>query len=321
MTNKTNMTTPIKIQTGCADLELFPDIVVKRVDLELQRPPHNAHTELEILKTLSNKHVIPLLGSETSPRYVTFKFKRYQCDLNQFMDQHWKAKYNPYLLDNSTKTYSNTIPLDHSTVIIRQIIEGLVYIHGNGIIHRDVKPQNIMLNSYNEVVLGDFGISYNRNLDNEAKTCDCSTSIYKAPELLFSVSNYKFEIDIWALAVLISQLWNDKTQSKSKSSKVIDIDFDECSDIKLVLTLFDKFGKPSNEDWPQVTKNESFNGMFGNVSSDNFLHRRPIDEQLIQVYKWMPLITDNPKLAKMWLRMVKFDGNLRISAEQLLVSI
>ncbi|CDO95735.1 unnamed protein product [Kluyveromyces dobzhanskii CBS 2104] len=315
------MAVPTKIQTGCADLELFSDVVVKRVDLELQRPPHDAKTELEILRKLSSEHVMRLISFEVSPGYVTFKFPRYTCDLNEFMIQHWKAKFNPYLLNACTKLYSNKITVKDSTAIIRQIVKGLAYIHSNGIIHRDIKPQNIMLNSCDEVVIGDFGISYNRDLDNSSKTCDCSTSIYKAPELLFSVSSYKFEIDIWALAVLISQLWNDKTQSKSQSSKVIDIDFAECSDIKLVLTIFSQFGKPNEKDWPQVANNESFNGMFGNVSSDDFLHRRPHDQQLAQVYKWMPLITDMPELAQMWLSMVKFDGNSRISAKSILSSI
>ena len=307
-----------RIQTGSADIEIYGDHVLKIIDLELQRPPHDALKELKLLKMLSHKNVVRLLSSEIKPASITLVMPRYTSDLDHFMDKHWKIKYNPYLLNDDTKSYKNTLSFSDSICILKQLTEALEYIHSNGIIHRDIKPHNILLNSAEDLVLGDFGISYNGDLNSESKTCDCSTSIYKAPELLFSVANYKFEIDIWSLAILFSQLWNDKTSNKSCTSKVIDIDIEECSDIRLVLTIFSNFGKPSSQDWPQVSENESFKCMFGHLSSDDFIHILPQDEKLSKVYQWMPLIENQPRWASLWLKMVLFNGEQRITASDLL---
>lgn len=310
-----------KIQTGSADIEFYANHVLKRVELDLQRRPHDAIREANILKELEHENVIKLMAYEASHGFVTLTFPRYKYDLEQFMNQHWKMKFNPYLLDDSNKLYHNNLPVDDSIVILRNITKALAYIHSKGIIHRDVKPQNILLNSVHDLVLCDFGISYQGNLENTAKTCDCSTSIYKSPELLFSVADYKFEVDIWSLAILLSQLWNDKASTKTCVSKVIDIDYNECSDIRLVLTIFDKLGTPTIQDWPQVSNNESFVRMFSHCSTETFVHRLPHPQRLQKIYHWMPLISGKQKWAEIWLSMIQFNGYLRISSNQLLDAI
>ena len=66
-------------------------------------------------------------------------------------------------LDYDLKTYSNAysdgIPMENIKSIVYQILLGLRYLPLNRIIHRDIKPQNILINSHGSVKIADFGLA------------------------------------------------------------------------------------------------------------------------------------------------------------------
>ena len=86
--------------------------------------------------------------------------------------------------------------------IIKQILEGLDYLHSNDIAHRDIKLENILLNSQKAIKIIDFGFSLitpkNRPLD-----IFCGTPSYMAPELIARKNYFGHLVDIWALGVLL----------------------------------------------------------------------------------------------------------------------
>jgi serine/threonine protein kinase len=81
---------------------------------------------------------------------------------------------------------------EEASSIVRQILEGVVYLHNLDIIHRDLKLQNILLRSFhaidNAVKIADFGFG---TQGRDAATEKCGTLIYMAPELLTSESYRK----------------------------------------------------------------------------------------------------------------------------------
>ena len=86
--------------------------------------------------------------------------------------------------------------------IIKQILEGLDYLHSNDIAHRDIKLENILLNSQKAIKIIDFGFSLitpkNRPLD-----IFCGTPSYMAPELIARKNYFGHLVDIWALGVML----------------------------------------------------------------------------------------------------------------------
>jgi len=68
----------------------------------------------------------------------------------------------PYVEGESLRariTRESTLPLEDVVAIVRQIADALDYAHGEGVIHRDVKPENILLSRHGHAMLADFGIA------------------------------------------------------------------------------------------------------------------------------------------------------------------
>ena len=91
------------------------------------------------------------------------------------------------------------------------VAEGLVYLHNKGIIHRDIKQENILLSNQSddaEPVICDFGFSIRLK---DKKTCDqmCGTKGYMAPEIL-ARKPYSFPVDIWSFGVMLYGLISEK---------------------------------------------------------------------------------------------------------------
>ncbi|KAM3133009.1 hypothetical protein pb186bvf_014865 [Paramecium bursaria] len=89
-------------------------------------------------------------------------------------------------------------------IIMRQILQGLVFIHDKGILHRDIKPSNILLRhpqSYKQVVICDFGLSDFYNKKGEYRYKLSGTPGYIAPEILNS-NCYDFKIDVYSAGIV-----------------------------------------------------------------------------------------------------------------------
>lgn len=85
-----------------------------------------------------------------------------------------------------------------------QIAQGLTYLHKKGIIHRDLKLGNILLNENLEVKIGDFGLA-THNLPGQVRRSLCGTPNYIAPEIL-NRQGHDFKVDSWSLGCLIYTL-------------------------------------------------------------------------------------------------------------------
>jgi len=98
--------------------------------------------------------------------------------------------------------------------IMKQILEGLKYIHELGLVHRDLKPQNILMDSFEllegAVKIADFGLGTQGDYSLRE---NCGTIIYMAPEQLSKLSYHKVTlliiykpVDIWAAGIIMYTL-------------------------------------------------------------------------------------------------------------------
>ncbi|XP_063900838.1 cyclin-dependent kinase 7-like [Zophobas morio] len=107
--------------------------------------------------------------------------------------------------------------------------------HTRGVIHRDIKPNNILLNEIGEVKICDFGMS--RICDENAgdMTCQVVSRCYRSPELLCGIKHYGCEIDIWAFGCLFAEILLGKPLFKGDS------------DINQLSEIFSITGPPSED--------------------------------------------------------------------------
>ncbi|MCQ2821162.1 MAG: protein kinase [archaeon] len=89
--------------------------------------------------------------------------------------------------------------------IMKQILEGVAFLHSNKIIHRDLKPGNILLKG-NEVKIGDFGLSREYSFMERCYTGQMATLIYRPPEILMGNSFYYTSLDMWSIGCIFGEL-------------------------------------------------------------------------------------------------------------------
>lgn len=100
--------------------------------------------------------------------------------------------------------------LSHIKYIFHELIEGLECLHKSNVIHRDIKPVNILLNNKGEVKTGDFGLSRfyinNKNINNKKYTNHVVTVNYRAPELALGTNQYTANVDISSMGCVLLEI-------------------------------------------------------------------------------------------------------------------
>lgn len=119
-------------------------------------------------------------------------------------------------------------------------LQGLEYLHMNWILHRDLKPNNLLVNSAGILKIGDFGLAKFYGSPNRAMTHQVVTRWYRSPELLFGARQYGVGVDIWAVGCILAEL-------------LLRVPFlPGESDLDQLTKIFSALGTPSEESWPGV---------------------------------------------------------------------
>ena len=184
--------------------------------------------EYTLTKTLNHPNVIKL-----SHAFYTTGEKKDEIYLNLVMN------YVPENLNRINRNYvanKEAFPLFLIKLYCFQVARALNYIHSLNICHRDIKPQNILIDpSTNRVFLCDFGSAKILNKDENNVQYICSR-FYRAPELIMEISKYDNSIDIWSFACVIAELLKGKPLLKTEKTQ---------EQLKRIIEIF---GGPKEED-------------------------------------------------------------------------
>lgn len=138
--------------------------------------------------------------------------------------------------------------------IFRDVFHALASIHREGIIHRDVKPQAILLESPDgPAYLSDFGTAWHPELSPatepaSAKILDIGTGPYRAPEVLFGDKSYGPPVDMWAAGCMLAECVRRPPKPLFESRAV----HEDGNQLGLILSIFKTIGTPTRETWPEA---------------------------------------------------------------------
>lgn len=126
---------------------------------------------------------------------------------------------------------------DHVKVFLYQILRGVKYLHSSGIIHRDIKPGNLLVNSNCLLKICDFGLARMEE-PNESivMTQEVVTQYYRAPELLSGATHYTQAVDLWSVGCIFAELLSRKILFQAESP------------VQQLNLIIDLLGTPSLED-------------------------------------------------------------------------
>ncbi|XP_043470480.1 serine/threonine-protein kinase polo [Leptopilina heterotoma] len=157
--------------------------------------------EIAIHQSLNHKNVVGFHGffDDSHNIYIILEL----CRKRSMMELHKRRKA---LTEYETRFY------------MKQILEGVHYLHQNRIIHRDLKLGNLFLNDELQVKIGDFGLATKLEHEGERKKTLCGTPNYIAPEILTKVG-HSFEVDIWSIGCIMYTLLVGKPPFETSSLK------------------------------------------------------------------------------------------------------
>lgn len=154
--------------------------------------------ELQIMRMVSHPNIVSVRDC-----FYSRGDKRHEIYLNLVME------YIPETIYQTVRNHSRAkqqIAMMYIRVYVYQMCRALAYVHSLGICHRDIKPQNLLLDPRSHVVkLCDFG-SAKILVKGEGNVSYICSRYYRAPELIFEATDYTLAIDTWSLGCVFAEL-------------------------------------------------------------------------------------------------------------------
>ncbi|XP_057656672.1 cyclin-dependent kinase 4 [Diorhabda carinulata] len=206
------------------------DVALKRVCVPLTEDgiPMNTLREIALLRqlnTFDHPNIVRLLdvchGQQMEKELIMYLvFEHVEQDLATYIEKNSKGFCSIEIRN-----------------LAKEILQGVDFLHSNRVVHRDLKPQNLLVTHDGHIKLADFGLAKSYDFEMQL-TSVVVTLWYRAPEVLLGLT-YATPVDIWSIGCIIVELYSLKPL------------FCGCSEGDQLSKIFRIIGKPSEKEWPE----------------------------------------------------------------------
>uniref|UniRef100_A0AAR2IZ27 cyclin-dependent kinase n=1 Tax=Pygocentrus nattereri TaxID=42514 RepID=A0AAR2IZ27_PYGNA len=238
-------------------------VALKEIRLEHEEgAPCTAIREVSLLKDLKHANIVTLHDIIHTDKCLTLVFEYLERDLKQYMDD-----------------CGNIMSVHNVKIFLFQLLRGLAYCHRRKVLHRDLKPQNLLINDKGELKLADFGLARAKSVPTKTYSNEVVTLWYRPPDVLLGSTEYTTSIDMWGVGCIFYEMITGRPLFPGSTVE---------DELHLIFRIL---GTPSEESWPGVSTSEEF-------KTYNFPR-----------YRAEPLVNHAPRL---------FEAKRRVSAEDAL---
>ncbi|KAL1807616.1 hypothetical protein ACET3Z_024606 [Daucus carota] len=188
--------------------------------------PRSVMRETNLLKQMDHPNIVKLLEVLTANNKVSLVLEYADYDLQKFILSDPANTRDPHFIKR----------------LLHDILSGVQYCHRNRIIHRDLKLENLLINSQDKIVkLADFGLSRTIDTPLGPLTKQVGNLNHMAPEALLGSAQYSTPIDIWAVGCMFVEIVTHQDLFAGFSSSI------------LLAKIARTIGTPDEQIWPGVT--------------------------------------------------------------------
>ncbi|KAM9766886.1 cyclin-dependent kinase 15 [Menidia menidia] len=242
--------------------------------------PFTAIREASLLKRLKHANVVLLHDIVHTRQTLTLVFEYLQTDLAQYLNQHPGGLHS-----------------HNVRVFLFQLLRGLAYIHSRRILHRDLKPHNLLISHRGELKLADFGLARSKSIPCQTFSSEVVTLWYRPPDVLLGSTDYSTALDMWGAGCIFIEMLQGAPAFPGVS--------DELDQLRRIWGVL---GVPSEESWPGVSLLPQFR-------EDWFPHSEPKEFRTVwKRLEHLPSKTED--LAQKILRLVPAQRASAMEAQQ-----
>ncbi|XP_033616063.1 cyclin-dependent kinase 16 isoform X3 [Fukomys damarensis] len=255
-------------------------VALKEIRLEHEEgAPCTAIREVSLLKDLKHANIVTLHDIIHTEKSLTLVFEYLDKDLKQYLDD-----------------CGNIINIHNVKLFLFQLLRGLAYCHRQKVLHRDLKPQNLLINERGELKLADFGLARAKSIPTKTYSNEVVTLWYRPPDILLGSTDYSTQIDMWGVGCIFYEMATGRPLFPGSTVE------------EQLHFIFRILGTPTEETWPGILSNEEFKTYnYPKYRAEALLSHAPRSP--------CPCGRLDSDGADLLTKLLQFEGRNRISAE------
>lgn len=203
-------------------------VALKEISLDSEEgTPSTAIREISLMKELDHENIVTLYDVIHTENKLTLVFEYMDKDLKKYMEVHGQQ---------------SALDLKVVKSFMFQLLKGIMFCHDNRVLHRDLKPQNLLINNKGELKLGDFGLARAFGIPFNTFSNEVVTLWYRAPDVLLGSRAYTTSIDIWSAGCIFAEMCTGKPLFPGTANE------------DQLIKIFRLMGTPNERTWPGISQ-------------------------------------------------------------------